>query len=538
MVLQRDVPVNIWGTAAPGEDVMIKVNNHTVAVMTGTDGRWKAKLAAEKAGGPYEMVVRTIVVTAAKADSGGTNAGTRSDIPIESGSGQGDMPAPSYKILRIEDVYFGDVWLCSGQSNMEFDNRGILKPEVFAAESAKANDPLLRFFVVQKNVQHAPTHSLSGQWQPCTPETMATFSATGYFMGRELRQKLGVPIGLIGSYWGGTAVEAFTSIEALQKDPAYKRIKQTWEFKTSAYPAAKKMYDEQILPQWKQRADAALASGTTAPPKPWAPGGGADDNNRPAVLFNGMIAPVIPYSLKGIAWYQGEANANTIPDALEYRTLFPTMIRDWRARWGSKVPFVWVQLANFRAEQTHPVETADAWPYLREAQTMTLSLPATGMSSALGNEDPTTIHPKDKITVGKRLADVALAVAYGWKIPHTGPLFDKMTVNGSKARLTFTNTDGGLLTPITYGAFANSPELLGDTLTGFAIAGADGKFVWGNASIQKGAVIVSSPQVPKPVSVRYSWADDPIGNLMSRAKLPASPFRTDVNTPPVNGPGG
>jgi sialate O-acetylesterase len=488
MVLQRDVAANIWGTAAPGESVTITVDKQSVNAVTGTDGQWMTKLPVEKAGGPFEVVIS------------GSNT------------------------LRVEDVYFGDVWLCSGQSNMEFNNQGILKPDVFKAESAAANDPQLRFFVVQKNVQHAPVRSLGGQWQPSTPESMAAFSATGYFMGRELRRKLGVPIGLIGSYWGGTAVEAFTSIEALEKDPAYKRIKQTWEFKAKAYPLAMKVYDGQVLPQWKQKADAALASGTTAPPKPWVPGGGPGDNNRPGVLFNGMIEPLIPYSLKGIAWYQGESNADTIAGALEYRTLFPTMIRDWRARWGSEVPFVWVQLANFRAEQTHPVETTNAWPYLREAQTMTLSLPATGMSSALGNDNPATIHPKDKITVGKRLADVALAVAYGWKIPHTGPLYTKMTVKGDAARLSFANADGGL-------------AVSGEKLKGFAIAGADGKFMWGDARIEKDAVIVSSAQVPEPVSVRYSWADDPIGNLVNGAGLPASPFRTDVNTPPVSGPG-
>lgn len=483
MVLQREVPANIWGQAAPGENISLSVNNQTVRVVSGDDGRWQTQLPVQKAGGPFDLTIT------------GKN------------------------ILTLKDVVFGDVWLLSGQSNMEFGNKSILKPEVFAAESAAANDPELRFFTVKKNPQTAPTRDVAGTWRASTPQSMASFSATGYFFGRALRRKLGVPIGLIGSYWGGTQSETFTSFEAMVKHSP--EIRAYWEEKLASYPANKRQYDEKTFPQWQTAADKAQAEGRVAPVKPRKPLGSPSSKDRPGALFNGMIAPLIPLSLKGVAWYQGESNADTLEEALAYKTLFPLLINDWRAHWKQELPFLWVQLANYRRVQKNPVEPRAWWPYAREAQTFALSLPATGMALTIDtNDEPDNIHPSDKITTGERLADVALARVYGEKLPHTGPLFEQMQIEGSAVRVRFQHTDGGL-------------KARGETLKGFAIAGEDGQFAWADARIEGEGVVLSSAQVTQPAAVRYSWADNPIGNLFNGAGLPASPFRSDISTLPV-----
>lgn len=483
MVLQREVPASIWGQAAPGENISLSVNNQTVRVVSDKDGRWQTQLPAQKAGGPFDLRV----------------------------SGQ--------NTLTLRDVYFGDVWLLSGQSNMEFGNKSILKPKVFAAESAAANDPELRFFSVKKNPQTAPTRDVGGAWRASTPQSMAPFSATGYFFGRALRRKLGVPIGLIGSYWGGTQSESFTSFEAMVKHSP--ELKAYWEEKLASYPANKQQYDEKTLPQWQVAADNAKAKGHPLPEKPRKPLGSPSSKDRPGALFNGMIAPLIPLSLKGVAWYQGESNADTLEEALAYQTLFPLLINDWRAQWKQELPFLWVQLANHRRVQKNPVEPRAWWPYAREAQTFALSLPATGMALAIDiNDEPNNIHPSDKITTGERLAAVALATVYGENLPYTGPLFEQIQIEGSTVRVRFKHTDGGL-------------KARGETLRGFAIAGKSGQFVWADARIDGEGVVLSSAQVTKPLAVRYSWADNPIGNLFNGAGLPASPFRSDIGTLPV-----
>jgi sialate O-acetylesterase len=478
MVLQRDVPANIWGQAAPGEKIRLSLNGEVVTTTTDSQGNWRAKLPTQAAGGPHEIRIT------------GKTA------------------------VTLHDVVFGDVWLMSGQSNMEGISKTMLKPEVLATESATANDPQLRFFTVGKNLQLTPTRQLKGQWHTSTPQTMPDFSAVAYFFGRELRRKLKVPIGLINSSWGGTTVEAFTSIEALEKDPAYPALKNAWSSRDIEFPQKMKLFEESLA-KWQADTAKAQDQNTELPRRPNMPWGGPKDNQRPSALYNGMIAPLLPYSIKGIAWYQGEANADTIAEAITYRTLFPTVISDWRAKWGNNLPFLFVQLANYRALQVEPVESQQAWPYLREAQQMALKLPNTGMASAMGNEDTETAHPRDKVTVGKRLADVALGMVYGQNVPYTGPLFHSMKVEGNVARVKFTHAEGGL------------KVRGGDMLRGFAIAGTDRKFVWANAKIDGDNVVLWSSQVKAPVMVRYGWADNPIGNLYNGAGLPASPFRTD-----------
>lgn len=482
MVLQREVPANIWGQAVPGENLRLTVSGQAVMATTDAKGNWKAKLPPQKAGGPFDVEI-----------AGKTT-------------------------VTLKDVYFGDVWLMSGQSNMEWGSKGILKPEVFAEENPKAHDPLLRIFTVKKNPQLLPAPEVAGEWTPITPATMANFSSTAYFFGRELRGNLKIPIGLIGSYWGGQASESFTSFEALKaSDPG---IQAVWDKHDANYPADRLQYDQVTVPKWQEAVEKAKVEGKKPPGKPPTPPGDPDSPARPASLYNGMIAPLIPLSLKGIAWYQGESNGDNMPEALDYKRVFPLLIKDWRTRWGSDVPFIWVQLANFRTLQAQPVEPTQAWPYVREAQTLALSLPATGMALALGNEMPENIHPPDKVTIGKRLADVALGKVYGQKIAYTGPLFDKMKIAGNAIGLSFTHADGGL-------------KIAGAELQGFAIAGSDGRFVWAKARISGDHVVVFSPEVQAPVAVRYGWGDNPLGNLVNGKGLPASPFRTDLQTQPV-----
>lgn len=247
-----------------------------------------------------------------------------------------------------------------------------------------------------------------------------------------------------------------------------------------------------------------------------------DAQNTPTVLYNGMIAPLQPYALKGIIWYQGESNVGR---GGQYRTLFPALIRDWRARWGSELPFLFVQLANFT--KTLQLPGPSAWAELREAQAQALALPRTGMAVAIDLGDPDDIHPSNKQDVGHRLALAARQVAYGdKKVSATGPTFQSMQVEGSQIRLKFSNVDKGLL--LKSGT---------TTLTGFAVAGADGQFHWAAATLAGRAdVVLTCAAVPASVAVRYVWADNPLGNLYNRAGLPAAPFRTDVPTGAVSRP--
>lgn len=487
MVLQCDRAVNVWGSAAPGEPVTVTLDGRTARAEAGADGQWRARLPAHAAGGPYDLVIA------------------------------------GHNTITLHDVLVGEVWLCSGQSNMEHTINGDLKPDAAQAALREADHPQIRLFTVKKaSLSAGPSSNLSGAWLVCGPTTAGDFSAVGYFFGRDLQAALGgVPVGLICSAWGGTPSEAWTSLPALLKDPAFPLLDSQWQERLAAYPAARKQYDDQTLPQWQEAVRKAKEEGTAAPRRP-APPAGPNDPHRPANLFNGMIAPLIPFTLRGVAWYQGESNADQFIQTQQYRTLFPTLIRDWRARWGEgDFPFLFVQLANFKAVQTEPVE-ATFWPFLREVQLDALSLPHTGMAVAIDvNDEPDNIHPRNKALIGHRLALVALASVYGKNIPASGPIFRSMSVGADgTARLRFDHADGGLTV---HGANDDA------ALKGFAIAGADGRFVWAKAIIDGNTVVVSSPEVPHPTAVRYDWAMNPVGNLYNGVGLPASPFRTDTS---------
>jgi sialate O-acetylesterase len=523
MVLEQDTKIPVWGWADAREAVTVTLGDHTAKTTADVNGKWRVDLD------PLITTATPLTLTVT-----GKNA------------------------LNFKDVLVGDVWVCSGQSNMEFDLGGDWNGKhTFggAANAATAvpaaNDPQLRLFVVLKKIALEPEPDVVGKWEVCTPDSAALFSAVGYFFGQELRHTLNRPIGLIGTYWGGQPAQAFTSLSGLQKDPPFANYVGTYEKIAAAYPKAKadyptalaaykdklKAWNETVAPtynpilkQWQDAVAQAKASGQPAPPKPAPsspmpkgppmPEGGP---STPTVLYNGMIAPLIPYAIKGAIWYQGESNAG---NGLEYQTLFPRMISDWREKWNQgDFPFLYVQLANYMAPQSKPSE--GGWAYLREAQLKTLSLPNTGMASAIDIGNAADIHPRDKLDVGLRLALAAKHIAYGQNLVYSGPIYDSMTVEGNKIRLTFKQTGSGLQMSTPPWTPTGIPAPAPTELTGFAIAGANKNWVWAQAQIDGNTVVVSSDQVASPVAVRYGWANNPPCNLYNKEGLPASPFRTD-----------
>lgn len=619
MVVQRDMPVPVWGWAEPGASVKVTLNGSSKEVKAGPEGKWMARLGQIKVGGPYELAVES----------------------------KGER-------ITISDVLAGEVWVCSGQSNMEWPVNGFFKVMNADEEQKAANYPQIRLFTVEHAVSGTPEpDARGGKWAPCSPQTVANFSASGYFFGRDLYKKLQVPVGLIQSSWGGTPAESWTSKPALHNmsdfakrlddeskvkangpatKPEYEKALAAWTkdlesrdigfsgspkffqpecdvtaWKTMPVPGA---WEKSVLPKydgmvWLRRefdlpkelegkdlklnldtiddADITWVNGTRvgstdlffakrqypvaasllkpgknvvvvrvtdfqgdggftgkaddvnivasgdnpstvslagdwkyretfkikdAPPKPADP----DNPYRLAGLYNGMIAPIVPYAIRGAIWYQGESNADRSD---QYAELFPAMIRDWRSAWKEgDFPFIFVQLANFMERKPEPVD--EDWARLRDAQLKTLSVPKTGMAVAIDIGDAKDIHPKNKQEVGRRLALAAAAIAYKDKGEFSGPIYKSGSIKtrGNKAVVGFEHTSGGLV-------------IKGDALKGFAVAGADKKFHWADAKIQGNSVEVSSPDVAKPVAVRYGWANNPEVTLYNGEGLPASPFRTD-----------
>jgi sialate O-acetylesterase len=471
-VLQADAPLPIWGTAAVGEEVTVKVADQSQSTKAGADGRWQVKLAPLKTGGPLELTVA------------GTNT------------------------IVLKNLLVGEVWVGSGQSNMEFVVKGANDS---AKEIAAADFPKIRLFIVAKKTSAEPVADCSGKWVECSPATVPGFSAVAYFFGRELHQKLGVPVGLIHTSWGGTPAVAWTSRPALAGNDEFKDAAATWDKRLADLPKAQAKYAQEAA-AWKTAQEAAKAAGKPEPKKPRAP---EDEKspNRPSSLYNGMLAPLIPYAIRGAIWYQGESNAG---QPLKYRTLLPLMIGDWRQAWGEgDFPFYIVQLANYMARHPEPVDSN--WAALREAQWLTTTkVKNTGLATIIDVGMADNIHPTDKQTVGHRLALNALALTYGKDNESSGPVFAAMKVEDAKAVLTFTHLGGGLVAKG------------GGALTGFAIAGEDKKFVWATATIVGDTVVVTSDKVAKPTAVRYAWADNPECDLYNKADLPAVPFRTDI----------
>jgi sialate O-acetylesterase len=463
MVLQEGVPVRIWGAADPGESVRVEFQGQTVAAKAAETGQWSVWLKPLSAAGPLEMTINGAV---------------------------------------IKDVLVGEVWVGSGQSNMEF---ALSQAANHEEEIAHADYPLIHVFLVKRVVADQPAGDVAGAWQVCTPQNAPRFSAVEYFFGRALHNYLHVPMGLIESYWGGTPAQSWTSSPALQSDAALKYVADEWDRVLANYPAAKERYDKQVE-AWDKAAAEARAAGKTPPNRPGAPPGPGHPNT-PAGLYNGMIAPLTPFAIRGVIWYQGESNANEA-HAYRYRRLFSAMIQDWRNQWGEgDFPFLFVQLANFKSNAY--------WPVLRESQTETLSLRNTAMAVAIDVGNSTNIHPTNKQDVGMRLALAARHIAYhDAAVEFSGPVYRQAIPENAALRVWFTHADG-------------LQARGGAALTGFTIAGADGKFVPAEARIEGATIVVSSPDVASPVAVRYAWADDPVCNLINQAGLPAGPFRSD-----------
>jgi sialate O-acetylesterase len=509
MVLQEGATLPVWGKADPGEQVTVTVGTETGQATAGADGKWSVKLPA--------LAENTAPLT---------------------------LTVKGKNTLTFSDVLIGDVWLCSGQSNMEFSLKGSSND---ATAIPAANDPQMRLFIVQHKTALDPQDDVVGKWELCTPQSAAPFSAVSYFFGHDLRTTLNRPIGLIGSYWGGTPAEAWTSHEALQKDPtlkkytdSYDKIRADFTQATAEYPAKLAAYKaalaawqtgdgaayEKAMNDWKAAVKTAEAAGQKAPlrpvpstPMPRAPVTPDGGEHASATLYNGMIAPLIPYALKGAIWYQGESNA---AEPTLYRSLFPDMIADWRQRWSEgDFPFLFVQLACFKTGA--PLN----WAYLREAQLDTLAQPNTGMAVAVDIGNPDNIHPADKVDVGHRLALAARHVAYGQTLVYSGPIYQAMKVEGKTVRVSFTQEGGGLIIGQAPWRPSGYPPLPTTSLLGFTITGDKQTWVPANATIDGDSVVVSSPQVPAPVGVRYDWASAPEGNLYNKENLPASPFRTD-----------
>lgn len=610
MVLQQQTDAPVWGQAKSGSTVKVTTswNGKTYETKADKEGQWKLSVSTPKAGGPYEMT-------------------------LTDGSK-----------LTLKNVMIGEVWICSGQSNMEMPLDGWGKILNYQQEIAAANHPNIRLLQANHVTSSKPESNIAVRdngWQVCSPATIADFSATAYFFGREIAEKQNVPIGLIHTSWGGTIAEAWTSGKVLNEMPDFRKaIEEVQSLPDKTIAAAEYKKNAEA---WKIRANKEYAAGKPARaamtlndsdwktlvfpgsvdnqglsdfdgiiwlrreveiPASWAgknvevslgkiddidetfwnenkightdgynlprnytvPGqqvkagklmlairitdnsGGcgmtedlylrsadgdkislagewkyqiaeevgappidkSNNPNIPTLLYNAMIHPLIPYSIQGAIWYQGESNAGR---AYQYRELFPLLIENWRKDWGKNFPFYFVQLANYQQKNSEPVESD--WAELREAQSRTLALANTGMAVIIDKGDADDIHPKDKQAVGHRLALIARAKTYGENISYSGPLYRSYQVDGNKIVLSFDHTDGGL----------KSSD--GKSLQGFAIAGRDHKFHWAQAEIAGDKVVVSSPEVKFPVAVRYGWANNPDCNLYNSADLPASPFRTD-----------
>ena len=619
MVLQQGVRLRIWGNANPGERITIEFAKKSANTIAGAQGQWEVWIGPFKAGGPFNLILK------------GTN------------------------VLTIKNVLIGEVWVCSGQSNMEWP---LINSAQGAQAVAQANYPEIRLFTVEHKTSQSPVLNVEGRWVVTTPDEAAQFSAVGYFFGRELHQRLKIPVGLINTSWGGTPAEAWTTHEALVSSKELKPILDRYESSLKALPETKEAY-ARALASWEEKnlyidsenrgeplgyADPATVTadwGTIDLPKQfetagllidgavwfrkivdlpdsWAgrdltlnlppiddydtsyfngvrigstgretpnsytvprkyvvpgslvrsgrnviavrvfdsageggfsPGGamslsasesevislrgdwsykielalepkhpdwgtrpaviGLENQNNPSVLYNAMIAPLVLFSIRGAIWYQGESNAGR---AYQYRTLLPAMIRSWRTAWRNDFPFYFVQLPNWHAQKKDPDESD--WAELREAQMMTLRERNTGMAITIDLGDEVDLHPKNKVDVGRRLAALALADTYRQQVTPSGPLFERFKIEGNAIRIFFK-----------YGAGLQTLD--SGPVRGFAIAGADRRFVWADARIDGDSIVVSSPMVPTPVTVRYAWADNPVANLYNGARLPASPFRTD-----------
>lgn len=450
MVFQRECDAPIWGTGKPGAEIQVSPSwtKTTSQAVVDASGSWRTTVKTPEAGGPFV-------------------------VDVKSGS----------ETKQLSDVLVGEVWICSGQSNMQWKLRGF-GVDHFKEDVQKANHPQIRLSEIPQVLALEGQDQVKTSWKVCTPQTALAFSAVAYFFGSRLHQELDVPIGLISTNWGGSSAEAWTSPEVLKKQ----------------FPE----FDEQFLTNEKIAEQTGKLFGRGNPKAPK----GLNHRN-PSVLYNSMIRPLIPFAFRGVIWYQGESN---VKDPKQYQTLFPALIRDWRSRWGQgDFPFYFVQIAPFAYKQ-NPMSAA----FLREAQTMALAEPNTGMVVTMDIGNPTNIHPKKKKPVGQRLAQLALKHDYGQSdLITSGPMFADHSVEENAIRIRFKGVASGLV---------SRDEKL---LSHFTIAGADKKFMKASAVIEGDTIVVASDQVTEPVAVRFAWGSDDTPNLSNKDGLPAPSFRTD-----------
>ncbi len=479
MVLQREKPVAVWGWADAGESVTVAFGGQSKSATAASDGKWTLKLDALSASAES----RSLIVTGRDGHK-----------------------------VEVKDVLVGEVWLGSGQSNMAMT---VQSSNNFDAEKAAAKYPLIRHYRETSTHSAGPSAEGKGLWQTCTPENVGGFSAALYFFGRELHKELGVPVGLINTSVGGTQIESWVSAETQSSDP---ETKVNFEAQMKYYLA----FDEAKAPElfqkqtaiWKAAVAKAKANGTPfVTPAPKDPLAMRKLKGGPAGLFNGKVVNLVPYTLRGMLWYQGEGNAGA--GAGLYHKQLSQLVTSWRTLWNDEVPFAWVQLPNY----TSPGE---GWPRVRESMMKTLELPKTGMAITIDLGDAKDIHPKNKQEVGRRLSLWALGTVYGKSVPAiSGPLPAGSSINGNAITVSFKHTNGGL------------KSMNGSALTGFQIAGEDKQWKAAEAKIVGETVVVSSAEVANPAAVRYAWKDWPEYSLANGAGLPASPFRTDDWPVPV-----
>ena len=478
MVLQQGIQNKIWGKADPGEEISVSIAGQSHTTVAKKDGSWSVQLdSIIEYGGPHTLTVE------------GNNT------------------------QRFEDVLIGEVWVCSGQSNMQWPVRQATDADLAIATADLGQ---IRLISVPQVGTQEPQWNFKGEWAVCSPENVGDFSAVGFFFGRQLHQTLHVPVGLIDNAWGGSACEAWIDRNLLSSDDRFSPLIDRWIQTETTMPEAVKAYEKR-LDVWKQKSEEAKAEKKSPPRRPRHPESLLTGNSRPGNIYCGVLAPTIGYGMRGAIWYQGESNASR---AVQYRSLFPFMIDSWRNEWGlGDFPFYWVQLADFRDEKSEPADSE--WAELREAQTMTLTkLDNTGEAVIIDLGEGKDIHPRNKIDVAKRLARLALAETY--KLPGIqcrSPLFQSMQQNGNRLVLTFEHVESK--------ASGWRPFDVRDPI-GFTIADSSQTFVHAQARIlADGRIEVWSDTVSDPVAVRYAWADNPICNMYSSAGLPMTPFRTD-----------
>lgn len=470
-VLQCDKPVPVWGRATPGEKIAVTFREETVQATTDAQGRWMVYLPPMTATAePAEMIV----------------AGSET--------------------IRVQDVVVGEVWLASGQSNMEWPV-SYLRDEEKAA--AAVHLPLLRHLRIEHTVAAVPREAVgTSGWILASPQTVGSFTAVGYFFARELHRKLGVPIGLVHASWGATAIESWMSDASRQSTHYTAQIDARWRQAMAEWTPERIARYPADMAAW-QKAEEQAKTTQAKNLLPWPhPPATPESQGRPGGLFNGMIAPLQPGAMRGIIWYQGEGN---VERAAEYAELFPAMIRGWRENWGDdSLPFYFVQIPNYADNNPGGRQ----WARLREAQTKALELPATGMAVAIDIGDPQNLHPTAKMELGRRLALLAKVDAYHVPGDPSGPIYAGHTREGTTLRVRFTHAGTGIV------AHQRPPQAL-------EIAGADRIFHAGTGRIERDTLVVSSPLVKEPVAVRYAWSNAPAANLYSGAGLPVAPFRSD-----------